>query len=95
MPTRIHQRPHRVALMSAVADRGDVVDAHAPESPTRFAKKLAQLLRGRWLDTTRPSELAELFTVVAAKAGVSAATVQRVWAAHRGPARIMLVCAER
>ena len=26
--------------------RGDVIDAHAPEMPTRFAKQLAQLLRG-------------------------------------------------
>lgn len=26
--------------------RGDVVDAHAPEMPTRFAKQLAQLVRG-------------------------------------------------
>jgi hypothetical protein len=26
--------------------RGDVVDAHAPEMPTRFAKQLAQLFRG-------------------------------------------------
>jgi hypothetical protein len=26
--------------------RGDVVDAHAPEAPTRFAKQLAQMVRG-------------------------------------------------
>lgn len=26
--------------------RGDVIDAHAPEMPTRFAKQLAQLVRG-------------------------------------------------
>ena len=26
--------------------RGDVIDAHAPEMPTRFAKQLAQMLRG-------------------------------------------------
>ncbi len=26
--------------------RGDVIDAHAPEMPTRFAKQLTQLLRG-------------------------------------------------
>jgi hypothetical protein len=26
--------------------RGDVIDAHAPEAPTRFAKQLAQLVRG-------------------------------------------------
>ncbi|MCC7244018.1 MAG: ArsR family transcriptional regulator [Acidobacteria bacterium] len=26
--------------------RGDVIDAHAPEAPTRFAKQLAQMLRG-------------------------------------------------
>ncbi len=26
--------------------RGDVIDAHAPEMPTRFAKQLAQILRG-------------------------------------------------
>jgi hypothetical protein len=26
--------------------RGDVVDAHAPEMPTRFAKQLAQIIRG-------------------------------------------------
>jgi hypothetical protein len=26
--------------------RGDVIDAHAPEMPTRFAKQLAQVLRG-------------------------------------------------
>jgi hypothetical protein len=26
--------------------RGDVVDAHAPEMPTRFAKQLAQIVRG-------------------------------------------------
>ena len=27
-------------------NRGDVIDAHAPEMPTRFAKQLAQVLRG-------------------------------------------------
>jgi hypothetical protein len=26
--------------------RGDVVDAHAPEAPTRFAKQLTQVMRG-------------------------------------------------
>jgi hypothetical protein len=26
--------------------RGDVVDAHAPEMPTRFAKQLTQVMRG-------------------------------------------------
>jgi DNA-binding transcriptional ArsR family regulator len=26
--------------------RGDVIDAHAPEMPTRFAKQLAQVVRG-------------------------------------------------
>ena len=26
--------------------QGEVVDAHAPEMPTRFAKQLAQLVRG-------------------------------------------------
>ena len=26
--------------------RGDVIDSHAPEAPTRFAKQLVQLLRG-------------------------------------------------
>ena len=26
--------------------RGDVMDAHAPEMPTRFAKQLAQMVRG-------------------------------------------------
>jgi hypothetical protein len=26
--------------------RGDVIDAHAPEMPTRFAKQLAQIMRG-------------------------------------------------
>ena len=26
--------------------RGDVIDAHAPEMPTRFAKQLAQIVRG-------------------------------------------------
>jgi hypothetical protein len=26
--------------------RGDVVDAHAPEMPTRFGKQLAQMVRG-------------------------------------------------
>ena len=26
--------------------RGDVIDSHAPEMPTRFAKQLAQLVRG-------------------------------------------------
>jgi len=26
--------------------RGDVIDAHAPEAPTRFAEQLGQLLRG-------------------------------------------------
>ena len=26
--------------------QGDVIDAHAPEMPTRFAKQLAQMLRG-------------------------------------------------
>ena len=27
--------------------RGDVIDAHAPEMPTRFAKQLTQIMRGR------------------------------------------------
>jgi hypothetical protein len=27
-------------------NRGDVIDAHAPEMPTRFAKQLTQILRG-------------------------------------------------
>ena len=27
-------------------DRGDVIDAHAPEANTRFAKQLAQVMRG-------------------------------------------------
>ena len=26
--------------------RGDVIDAHAPEMPTRFAKELTQIIRG-------------------------------------------------
>jgi hypothetical protein len=26
--------------------KGEVIDAHAPEMPTRFAKQLAQLVRG-------------------------------------------------
>src|SRR5262249_51799825 len=26
--------------------RGDIIDAHAPEMPTRFAKQLAQMVRG-------------------------------------------------
>ena len=26
--------------------RGDVIDAHAPEMPTRFAKQLTQIVRG-------------------------------------------------
>jgi hypothetical protein len=29
------------------ADNGDVIDAHAPEMPTRFAKQLVQAVRGR------------------------------------------------
>ena len=35
------------ARTSVVTDyRGDVIDAHAPEMPTRFAKQLTQILRG-------------------------------------------------
>ena len=37
--------------------RGDVVNAHAPEMPTRFAKQLAQLVRGA-LSLGMPSEIA-------------------------------------
>ena len=28
--------------------KGDVIDAHAPEMPTRFAKQLLQIMRGAW-----------------------------------------------
>lgn len=36
-----------LARTAVVSDyRGDVVDAHAPEMPTRFAKQLSQVLRG-------------------------------------------------
>jgi hypothetical protein len=41
--------------------RGDVIDAHAPEMPTRFAKQLAQLVRGAvavGIDRTRALRLA-------------------------------------
>lgn len=38
--------------------RGDVIDAHAPEMPTRFAKELAQVVRGGIaLGMTRPDAL--------------------------------------
>jgi hypothetical protein len=38
--------------------RGDVVDAHAPEMPTRFAKQLAQVVRGGvTIGMTRPDAL--------------------------------------
>ena len=30
--------------------RGDVIDAHAPEMPTRFAKQLTQIMRGALAD---------------------------------------------
>ena len=34
--------------------RGDVIDAHAPEMPTRFAKQLMQLVRGAVAHRPRP-----------------------------------------
>ena len=34
--------------------RGDVIDAHAPEMPTRFAKQLAQIVRGARRDRHGP-----------------------------------------
>jgi len=38
--------------------RGDVIDAHAPEMPTRFAKQLAQVMRGALaLGMARPDAL--------------------------------------
>jgi hypothetical protein len=39
--------------------RGDVIDAHAPEMPTRFAKQLAQLMRGGDRDRHGPDRGAE------------------------------------
>ena len=49
--TRTHSRSaaNVVTLARTGVDydyRGDVIDAHAPEMPTRFAKQLTQLLRG-------------------------------------------------
>ena len=48
-----HKRILRVANVVTLARtgvdydyRGDVIDAHAPEMPTRFAKQLTQLVRG-------------------------------------------------
>jgi hypothetical protein len=46
---RILQAANVVTLARTGVDydyRGDVVDAHAPEMPTRFAKQLAQVVRG-------------------------------------------------
>ena len=38
--------------------RGDVIDAHAPEMPTRFAKQLTQIMRGAMaMGMTRPQAL--------------------------------------
>jgi hypothetical protein len=47
--TRILSAANVVTLARTGVDydyRGDVVDAHAPEMPTRFAKQLTQVLRG-------------------------------------------------
>ena len=47
--TRILQAANLVTLVRTGAEldyRGDVVDAHAPEMPTRFAKQLTQVMRG-------------------------------------------------
>jgi hypothetical protein len=40
--------------------RGDVVDAHAPEMPTRFAKQLTQIMRGGIAIGMRPYEAQKL-----------------------------------
>jgi hypothetical protein len=40
--------------------RGDVVDAHAPEMPTRFAKQLTQIMRGAVALGMRPTEARNL-----------------------------------
>jgi len=40
--------------------RGDVIDAHAPEMPTRFARQLTQVLRGARAIGMGPSEAMEL-----------------------------------
>src|SRR5262249_32743803 len=40
--------------------RGDVVDAHAPEMPTRFAKQLTQIMRGAVAIGLRPYEARKL-----------------------------------
>jgi hypothetical protein len=47
--TRILDAANLVTLARTGVDydyRGDVIDAHAPEAPTRFAKELTQILRG-------------------------------------------------
>jgi hypothetical protein len=51
-----HQEEQRILLAADVVTlartgveldfRGDVIDAHAPEMPTRFAKQLTQIMRG-------------------------------------------------
>src|SRR5262249_59011422 len=39
--------------------RGDIIDAHAPEMPTRFAKQLSQIMRGALaIRMTRPEAMA-------------------------------------
>jgi hypothetical protein len=40
--------------------RGDVIDAHAPEMPTRFARQLTQVLRGARAIGMKPPEAMEL-----------------------------------
>ena len=47
--TRILQAADLVTLVRTGVEldyRGDVIDAHAPEMPTRFAKQLTQIMRG-------------------------------------------------
>jgi hypothetical protein len=47
--TRILAAANVVTLARTAVDfdyRGDVIDAHAPEAPTRFAKQLGQVVRG-------------------------------------------------
>ena len=47
--TRILQAADIVTLARTGVEtdyRGDIIDAHAPEMPTRFAKQLAQIMRG-------------------------------------------------
>jgi hypothetical protein len=40
--------------------RGDVINAHAPEMPTRFAKQLAQMIRGAMTIGMRPADAMRL-----------------------------------